>query len=668
MLESKFKIAFAIMIMSMTVQPGTSAKQDDPVDRACRIIGAKTEHFQPIPFGEIRPRGWLKAQMQNDLDGFVGHLDQLVPDLMCDSIYGTNRLRKEIKLKNLGNISNGMESQYLWWNSETQSNWRDGYIRHVLLLDDKLHMQKVDQYVQYILSTQDDDGYLGIYSTDLRYHFDDENGELWAKTTLLRGLLAYYEVSQNEQILAAIKRAVADVIQYYPPGRSSPFKSKHSQSGGLTHGLVFTDILDRLHQITGDKTYWDYALFLYKDFSQNILAEDGQYQKIIDRSYKLKGHGVHTYEQLRPLLVAYFASGNEQLKTALAAYLNQIAQCTTPAGGCIGDEWIAERTADATKTGYEYCSLQELLDSYCLCYQKLGYSALGDKIENLFFNAAQGARHPFKSCIAYCKTDNSYEMTGDINHSATGNMKQTRYKYSPAHQDVAVCCVPNAGRIAAYYLKSMWMRDKEGVVATLLGPNELRTKINDQEVEIIEETSYPFRNSFQFNISMKNPTRFTIKIRKPEWVIKIKSNCQYAEDGQYLIFSKHWATKETLWLEYSAQTQIKEDLNGEKYFTYGGLVFGLPISASEIITKTFPLEGFYDYQYKPTQDVRYKFPPQTKTEINYESPDVCKSVWESIEMKTILFNETVREKEVVILFPVGATILRQLTFAPIDGE
>ncbi len=63
-------------------------------------------------------------------------------------------------------------------------------------------------------------------------------------------------------------------------------------------------------------------------------------------------------------------------------------------------------------------------------------------------------------------------MTGGLNGD-TSNEHQTRYKYSPVHQDAAVCCVPNAGRITPYYVTSMWMKHEEGSVATLLGPSEV---------------------------------------------------------------------------------------------------------------------------------------------------------------------------------------------------
>ena len=52
-----------------------------------------TQAFQWLPSKHIRPSGWLAQQMQFDLNqGFVGHLDQLVPELITeDDIYGKHR-------------------------------------------------------------------------------------------------------------------------------------------------------------------------------------------------------------------------------------------------------------------------------------------------------------------------------------------------------------------------------------------------------------------------------------------------------------------------------------------------------------------------------------------------------------------------------------------------
>ena len=653
---------FLVLISLVSIAIPLTMKSQPISQSQYIVIAPVPQKLELLPFGDIKPRGWLKTQMQKDLDGFVGHLDELVPDLMSDSIYGKDRLTHAIKSKNVGNIGIDMDPQYLWWNSETQSNWRDGYIRNAILLDDKAYLAKVEKYIHYILSTQDQDGYLGIYAPDLRYKFQDENGELWAKTTLLRGLLAWYEYTGKPEILKAIEKSVADVMTHYPAGNSSPFKSAKPFAGGVTHGLMFTDVLDRLYQITGNEAYMTYALFLYKDFSENILDEDAQYPKIIDTSYQLKEHGVHTYEQLRSLVVAWYASGNPALKTAMDIYLKRIRECSTPSGGPIGDEWVGGRKADATHTGYEYCSIQELMDDYCNLLQKTAEPQFGDQVENIFFNAAQGARHPEQSCIAYCKTDNSFSMTGSKNGEPNADGKQTRFKYSPAHQDVAVCCVPNAGRISPYYVRSMWMKDAEGLVATLSGPCELQTTVNGEKIRIVEETGYPFGYSIQYHVSAEKPVSFVLKIRKPGWVKGFTVDCAYTEQNGFIIISKIWSGTMHVRIDFYPQVEVKQDPNHEYFFTYGPLVFALPVESHEIVSKTFSVGSFKDLRYSPVNLVKFQYMVQNSPAVFARDLTNPGKTWQSLELKTILINEQTGKPEVVTLKPLGATILRQMTF------
>jgi hypothetical protein len=104
------------------------------------------EKYEVLTFGSIKPNGWIKTQMQKDVAGFVGNLDKLVPELINDPIYHTGRLHKNSEVKDLGNLKEGDtegSEQYKWWNSETQSNWWDGYIRNVILLNDSAGLQKV---------------------------------------------------------------------------------------------------------------------------------------------------------------------------------------------------------------------------------------------------------------------------------------------------------------------------------------------------------------------------------------------------------------------------------------------------------------------------------------------------------------------------------------------
>ena len=612
------------------------------------------EKYQILPFGSIKPSGWIKTQMQKDVDGFVGNLDKLVPDLINDPIYSTGRLHKNSKVKDLGNNKEGDaegSEQYKWWNSETQSNWWDGYIRNVILLNDKVGLTKVEKYIQEVLKTQDKDGYIGIYDTDLRYQFNSENGELWAKATMYRGLLAYYEYAKDEKLWNAIIKAVDNVMTNYPMGKSSPFSSGTAFNGGVSHGLTFTDVLDKMYQITKDTKYTDYALFLYQDFSKTYQSEkDVQLSNILNPKYKLQSHGVHTYEHLRPLIVAAYAANNTELQKALQIYIQRIENTTTVTGGAIGDEWIAERTADPTNTGYEYCSLQELLDSYTVLLQKQGNSKTAEAVETIFYNAAQGSRNPNHSCIAYLKTDNSFEMDGTKNGEIEPNRKQTRYKYSPAHQDIAVCCNPNAGRITPYFIEKAWLKENDNVlVNVLLMPNTVETKIQNQNVKIETITEYPYQNKFTFKIANPNKTTFTIKIRKPSWAIDITTKEKYTIENDFLVFDRPFTKNDTIEIEFNAKVQIKEAANKEKYFAYGALFYAKSIDAIELKGKSYAT-SFEDIMYKPMKNFRFQFIEEHQAKFN------------NGEITIKAKNKTTNQIESLTLIPFSKTILRQVSF------
>lgn len=634
-----------IAIFFVLLLPALASSQD-PYAKA-NPIPAKME---VLPFGAVKPEGWIKRQIQENLNGYTGHLDSLAPDLIVnDDIYGKNRLTKKVKSKDVGALGaeGDWQVQFLWWNSETQSNWRDGYIRSAILAGDEKHLERVKTYIDKILSTQDADGYLGIYDPELRYRFDNENGELWAQATLLRGLLAWYEYSKDQKVFEAIKKSVANTMNGFPIDNAHPFQSVNPNVGGLSHGLMYTDVLEDMHRLTGDGKYLDYALFLYKEFSLAALNEDAQYAKLVQPDLMLKGHGVHTYEHLRALEAAMMRSGNEKLVKAFDQFLGKIKAETMPSGGPAGDEWILGKKADATNRGYEYCSIQELMHSYESFLAKSGEADFGDKVEKLFFNAAQGARHPQASSIAYLKSDNSYAMTGGLNGDES-DKKQTRYRYSPVHKEAAVCCVPNAGRIAPYYTNYMWLKEGNALVASLLGPSKLTTAVNGKNLSINEVTQYPFSNTIVFEVTAN--TAFDLKIRKPEWAKKFTVNAKYKEANGFIVISKKWQGKQVIKIDFKPEVVTKTDVNGEYYFQYGALVLARDIPSVPEITKLYPVRNFADVEYTPSELVVYEYVPSAITPVGGNKFEVS------------LFNPLKGQEEKVILQPLAGTILRQVTF------
>jgi DUF1680 family protein len=618
-----------------------------------RKVKGIPEKYSVLPLGAVRPEGWLREQIMENLNGFTGYLDSLAPDLLVnDDIYSMNRLSKDVSSKDVGalGVAGAWQVQFLWWNSETQSNWWDGYIRSAILTGNPVHLMKVETYINHILSSQDADGYLGIYDEELRYRFDNENGELWAKATLLRGLLAWYDYKRQDEVLLAIERAVRNVMDNFPIGHSHPFYSTNPNVGGLSHGLAITDVFENLYQLTGKEIYRDYCLFLYSDFSLQTLQEDAQYAKLVNDTVLLSGHSVHTYEHLRSLASAYQASGSSELKNAIDQFIKKIDFATTASGAAIGDEWIGGRKADATTRGYEYCSLHELMHSYLDLFVKSGDKLYAERAEKIFLNPAQGARYPDGTCIAYLKTDNSYAMTGGLNGDTTDE-HQTRYRYSPVHKEAAVCCVPNAGRIAPYYVQHMWVKNGNSLVNAMPGPSVVETQVNGKWVIVREETKYPFDYTLRFMIKTSQ-NKFALKVRIPAGMRIDTVSENYLEDDGFIIIDKKWNGEENLHITFIPEVVIHKDINDETYFSFGPLVLALPIEAIETRTKSYPVKGFYDWNHIPQQLVVYQYAGEPLIQHGKE-----------LRFKTTLLNSLTRQRENVELIPMGKTILRQVTFA-----
>jgi DUF1680 family protein len=632
--------------------------------------------LQWLPFGAVKPRGWLRAQMASDLEaGFVGHLDELIPSLIKeDDIYGADRLTKAAKTKQLGVVSKETqwEVQFLWWNSETQSNWLDGMARAALLVENADFIEKARVRVEHLLATQQADGYLGIYAPDLRYNFTGENGELWAQATLFRVLLGWHEATGDERALSAVRRAVEVTMNAYPLGGSHPFEVQ-KDFAGVGHGLVFTDILDHLHQLTGDQRYLAYARWLYLEYSRQPLSQDDlQLTHLLDPHYRFKAHGVHTYEQIRSLLTATRAANDPRLDAALAAALAQLETCLTPSGGPIGDEFIAERQAHASETGYEYCSIHELLDTYTHLLQKTGDMKWADRAEWLFFNAAQGARLPADSAtpsegscgIAYLKTDNSSSMTGLMNLDDPQDPAnpQTRYKYSPVHQDVAVCCVPNAGRIAPYTTKALWLRSANGLVATLYGASQLQTEIDGVAVKISEITNYPFDLNINFQVEVDQPVEFTISFRKPNWAsgVHLSGAESISESGGLIHLRKTWESGDQISLRFEADVKI-QPWRAEVILCYGPLLFCLPLDGIYQPGREYA-PGFQDsyYTLANSSTQRLRLSPQSHFTLEQHPFDPTRP-FRSLTLKgeLIALDSSLVP---VRLIPLGGSILRKSTF------
>jgi hypothetical protein len=430
----------------------------------------------------------------------------------------------------------------------------------------------------------------------------------------------------------------------------------------LTHGLCYADVLEWLYVITQVDAYRDFGHWLYADFSsmpRPFPNDDLARPNLLENKPEFAGHAVHTAEHLRSLLWASL-NDYDELARARQRALTQIGRYTLPSGALLGDEAIHDRPVP--DVGYEYCTMTELLFSLGSALQKFGDNSFGDWIENLVFNAGQGARFPDGTGLAYLSTDTRLAAVASRGDHYSPEQPGRRFKYSPTHEDVACCCNPNAVRFMPHYVSGLWMklRGTLGVAAANYGPCVLKTDLAGTSTIIEETTDYPFSNSITFTLKPQRLLAFAVWLRRPRWATAVEvsaSGAAISEIDGWIVVEKTWSMNDTLTVTFAAKIEWVPYANGEYSVRYGPLQYVQLIEPERHILKDYAVAGFHDYDLVPkdpieAEDVRVVDRKGWQIEINADADRL--HPWDAAPLRLVHGSTT--------LVPMGCTVLRRAAF------
>ncbi len=464
-----------------------------------------------------------------------------------------------------------------WWPGETIPVWLDGYLQAAFLTGHPLAIAKMHAFMQHLLDYQEENGYIGIYLPETRYKHTTENAELWSQSRIFRVMLAYYEFTGDQRVLAAVRKAVDLTMDHYGPERS--YFSVDNALGGVSHGLMFIDILRWLYRLTDDDRYITFGEFLYQDYTNFDVnrLNDARLDYLLDPGREIVGHTPHIAEHLRVPAWLFHATGAQKYHLAYETGYAKLEQYMVPSGAVhSGHREDVEGTPPTPEMGYEYCGITELFDTQRFLMEKTGNTRYADMGEKLVLNAGQGARLSNGKGVTYFSRDNRLKATSE----GSGG----RFKYSPTHEDIAVCCNPNASKLMPYYVGGMWMKkkynDNEALVSIFYGPASLKTELNGTSVKIKQETDFPFSDTIHFRVEPKKTTNFEIWLRIPDWCKELKiqiDDAEISEKDGFRIIRKRWRHGDTFSISFVTGIQTIKAVNGEIAFRRGPLFYALPL-------------------------------------------------------------------------------------------
>ncbi|HKK62527.1 MAG TPA: beta-L-arabinofuranosidase domain-containing protein [Bacteroidales bacterium] len=621
-------------------------------------MSIKTYKYEIMPAGNIKPKGWIKQQLSNDLnEGYIGSFDKVHPTVTHNVFVKQNRLSKR-----------RFSMRKEWWSGEHEGYWKDAVTRMAYLTNDQKYKEMVEGWIESLISA-DETGYIGIYSDKdvkgSRFNHSRENGELWVTSRILMAVLAYYEFTGDQKALDAAEEAVQLIMHNYKT--KNYFRAK-SRGGGVSHGIGFFENLEWLYRITRKQMYIDFAKKLYKDFNEVEMRDDDlQTKNLLEEKAKFDDHGAHIAEGLFiPRMMATFDS-SIQYQNAADKVLSILDYHTTPSGAMRSDEWVKERKGTADER-YEYCGIAEMISPLNKMISFTGNLKIANRIEKMTYNAGQGARFPILKALSYFSKDNRIK----INHREIAK----REAYNAVHF-AASCCVLNGARLMPYYVEGMWMAmpEENGLAAILYGPSEIETIIQGTKVHIEEKTNYPFSDNVAFNINPVKPTEFIIELRKPfgcnDIEIEIPDGAEKQIKPESIIIKNTWQKGDQIRVRFNFEIQTipqPESVSVQEkgvYIQRGPLIYALPFEHEISRKKEHRNSGFYSYRLKAKDKTGWKYTidPKDSLEFNTLKNRNLNNPWDGpvqyIEVELINGNNEKIPKKLV---PMGNTVFRRVTF------
>ena len=534
---------------------------------------------------EIQPKGWLRRQLEIQLQGLCGNLDKVWPDVRDSAWIGGDREG---------------------W--ERVPYWLDGFLPMAYLLGDKDAIARGERYVNAILDRQEADGWICPCTAEEREKYD-----LWGCFLIAKVLAHYCEWTDDARAFRAVETSLRCLYDLLCEGKVKMFAWAKFRYYECMIPLQFlydrkpeSWILDfaRMLKETGEN-YADYA-----ESWKRPLFRWTQYTHIVNLCMHFKAEAVTNHLLGKPI-----TGEAEKLWQLLDKYNG------TAVGTFTGDECLAGRN---NNQGTELCSVVELMYSCELLYAITGEPIWADRLEKLAFNALPATLSDDMWTHQYVQMVNQIACVKFPGKSIfkTNNGEAHLFGLEPHFG----CCTANHGQGWPLLALSNFLRAKDGIRVTSMLPSALCTEIDGAKVTVDIDTEYPFRMGGSYTVTTDKPVRFALHLRVPAWATACKVNGK-KHTGSEIVLNRTWAGSETVTVEFFDAPHAVERPKHMQTVEYGPLVFSLPIQSEykmleyvrKEVERKFP---YCDYELYPKSEWRYGFASDTFRVNEVEGGDI----------------------------------------------
>lgn len=516
-----------------------------------------TKPYVELPIGAIKPDGWMEEQLRRMTTGMTGNLDVLYEKVMG---------RRNGWLGGDGDV----------W--ERGPYWIDGLLPLAYILNDKALIAKVQPWIEWTLASQKPDGYFGP-DTDRPHEAGlqrDNARDWWPKMVMLKVLQQYYMATGDQRVIPFLTNYFKYQLAELPKTPLGHWTFWGEQRGGDNLLVVYW-----LYNITGDAFLLELGELIHKqtfNWTNVFLHQD-------HLSRQLSLHCVNLAQGFKEPVIYYQQSKDpvyiQAVKKAVKDMKNTIG---FPTGLWAGDELLRFGNPNL---GSELCTAVEMMYSLENMLAITGDVQWADYLERVAYNVLPTQVTDDYSARQYYQQVNQIAITREWRdfvtpHEDTDNLMGLLTGYP--------CCTSNLHQGWPKLVQNVWYATADnGLAALVYAPSSVTAKVaNGVEVNVREETTYPFDETIRFHFSFADKRSgavfFPFHLRIPSWckqpVLRLNGVVidVDAYPGQIARINRDWKSGDVLELVLGMHIKADYWFDGGAVIERGPLLYCLKLN------------------------------------------------------------------------------------------
>lgn len=558
-------LATILLILAGTAWAGNSHYPDN-------ASPLKEKPFTALPLGSVRANGWLRLQLELQRDGLTGHAEEALTELDESSA----------------------------WRGGDKDNWErspyylKGLIPLAYTLDDAGLKQRAQKWVDWVLSSQREDGFYG----------PKQNDDWWPRMVSNYFLRDYYEATGDARVLPFLGKYYRHMLGALP---KRPLRDWGKSRAGddmdtaiwlynRTREPFLLELVDLLR-----KQAYDWPAIMHGNLYQNFGTD-----------FQPK-HNVNVPQALKMPAVSWQRTGDARERTAIdAGDEHLMREHGLSVGMQSGTEFLAGRSSGQ---GIEFCSIVEQMLSDGTIARIFGDAKFSDRLEQIAYNALPAAWNRDLTALRYYSLPN--HVIAKRGSQGFGQNYDNGIVYGP--RSGYPCCCFNVHQGWPKFVQNSWAAtEDDGLAPMAYAPNTVTAKVGKRGVlaTITQETSYPFSDKVRFKFTLSEPAEFPLVLRTPGWCedARITVNgrsVRAAKPGAFGKITREWKTGDELVMTLPMPVRVQRGVHNSASVHRGPLAFSLHIPAETRVVGQ-PARGFNEFEVLPVAPWNYALALDTR--------------------------------------------------------